>query len=258
VETFMKKMTIPRWLLVALAAISSVATLRADELSVAVAANFKAPAEAIADEFKKATGHKVLLSPGATGALATQIKNGAPFQVFLAADSVTPAKLIQEALAVDGTQFTYAVGKLVLWSARQGLVDEGGGILEKTDAFQHIAIANPQTAPYGAAAIEVLAQRKLLDTVRPKFVQGENIAQTYQFVASGNAELGFVALSQVFKEGKISVGSGWVVPQELYSPLRQDAVLLTRGKDSAAAKVWLEFLRGEAAGAIIASYGYMK
>ncbi len=235
----------------------STAMLVADEIPVAVAANFKAPAEIIAAEFEKSTGHRVLLSPGATGALATQVKHGAPFQVFLSADSSTPTKLVSESLAVEGSQFTYATGKLVLWSAQEGVVDGKGAVLAK-ESIQHLAVANPKTAPYGAAAIEALTKLNLLVKLQPKLVQGESIAQTHQFVSSGNAELGFVALSQVFKDGKMTSGSGWVVPQELYAPIRQDAVLLAAGKESAAARAWLDFLKGDVAGKIIVSYGYVK
>lgn len=227
----------------------------ADEVQVAVAANFAAPAKRIAAEFEQATGHKAQLSFGATGKFYAQIRNGAPFEVLLSADDATPARLEQDGAAVAGSRFTYAIGRLALWSARPGVVEAGGEVL-KGGAFRHLALANPRLAPYGAAAVEVLTALKLHDTLRAKFVQGENIAQTHQFVASGSAELGFVALSQVFRDGRIAEGSGWVVPAELHAPIRQDAVLLEKGRGKAAAAAWLHFLRGDKARAVIAAYGY--
>jgi molybdate transport system substrate-binding protein len=173
----------------------------AEDVQVAVAANFTAPMQAIAAAFEKDTGHKPQLAFGSSGKFYAQIRNGAPFQVFLSADDEKPARLQEEGLAVAGTRFTYAVGQLALWSAKEGVVDNKGDVLKK-GGYAHLAIASPKLAPYGAAAIEVLKNLGLLETVQPKFVQGENIAQTYQFVASGNAELGFVALSQVMKDGK--------------------------------------------------------
>ena len=227
----------------------------ADEVQVAVAANFTAPAKIIAADFEKQTGHKATLSFGGTGKFYAQIRNGAPFEVLLAADDETPAKLEKEGAAIPGTRFTYAIGRLVLWSAKAGYVDDAGEVLKKGD-FAHLSIANPKLAPYGQAAIETLTSLKLLDVVQPKFVQGENIAQTHQFVASGNAELGLVALSQVMKEGKIGEGSAWVVPQDLHQPIRQDAVLLATGKDKPAAAALLQYLGSEKSKAIIKSFGY--
>lgn len=227
----------------------------ADDVQVAVAANFAAPAKRIAAEFEQATGHKAQLSFGATGKFYAQIRNGAPFEVLLSADDTTPARLEQEGAAVVGSRFTYAIGRLALWSARPGFVDAGGEVL-KGGAFRHLALANPQLAPYGAAAVEVLMSLKLHDALRAKFVQGENIAQTHQFVASGSAELGFVALSQVFRDGRIAEGSGWLVPAERHAPIRQDAVLLEKGRGKAGAAAWLQFLKGDKARAVIAAYGY--
>jgi molybdate transport system substrate-binding protein len=229
--------------------------VRADQASVAVAANFTAPARQIAAELEKASGHRIQLSFGATGMFYTQIRNGAPFDAFLAADEETPARLVREGAALAASRFTYASGRLVLWSARRGFVDAGGEVLKKT-GFRHLAIANPKLAPYGAAAIDALAALGLLDAVRPKLVRGENIAQAYQFVATGNAELGFIALSQVMKDGTIAAGSAWIVPDALHRPIRQDAVLLNRGKGKAAAEAWLEYLKGERARSIMTSYGY--
>ncbi|MBS1208419.1 MAG: modA [Proteobacteria bacterium] len=227
----------------------------ADEVKIAVAANFTAPIQKIAAEFEKDTGHKALVSTGATGAFYAQIKNGAPFEVFLAADDETPAKLEAEGAGVKGSRFTYAIGKLVLWSAKPGYVDAKGEVLKK-GGFEHLSLANPKTAPYGAAGVEVLKKLGLYDTVQAKIVQGENISQAQQFIASGNAELGFVALSQVWKNGALTSGSGWVVPADQYSPIRQDAILLSTGANKPAAAALLKYLQGDKARAVIKAYGY--
>ena len=235
-------------------AVSSL-TVQADEVQVAVAANFTAPMQKIAAEFEKDTGHKALLAFGATGKLYAQIKNGAPFQVFLAADDKTPAKLEAEGDTVLGSRFTYAIGTLVLWSAKPGFVDEQGEVLKK-GAFKHLAIANPKTAPYGAAAVATLTQLGLLDALQAKFVTGENISQAYQFVVTENAELGFIALSQVMADGQMTGGSAWVVPSNLHDPIRQDAAILAKGQNQPAARALAEYLKGDKAAAIIKSYGY--
>lgn len=227
----------------------------ADEVSVAVAANFTAPMNAIAAEFARDTGHQATLAFGASGKFYAQIRNGAPFQMLLSADDETPAKLEQEGLSVPGSRFTYAVGTLVLWSAKMGYVDARGEVL-KQGQFNKLAVANPKLAPYGKAAVEVLTGMGLLDAVTAKLVQGENIAQTYQFVMTGNADLGFVALSQVMKDGKIASGSAWIVPAKLHAPIRQDAVILSTGKGNPAAAALLQYLKGGKAKAIIKSYGY--
>ncbi|KAB2319912.1 molybdate ABC transporter substrate-binding protein [Betaproteobacteria bacterium SCN1] len=227
----------------------------ADEVQVAVAANFTAPMKTIAADFEKATGHKAQLAFGATGKFYAQIKNGAPFEILLAADDETPAKLEREGVAVPGTRFTYAIGQLALWSAKPGFVDDKADVL-KQGTFNHLSIANPRLAPYGAAAVETLTQLGLLGALESKFVQGENIAQTYQFVSSGNAELGFVALSQIYADGKLKGGSAWIVPGNLHNPIRQDAAVLVKGKDNPAAAALMEFLKGEKARAVIKSYGY--
>lgn len=227
----------------------------AEEVSVAVAANFTAPMKQIAADFEKASGHKVVLAFGASGKFYAQIKNGAPFQLFLSADDEKPAKLEKEGLTVPGSRFTYAIGTLVLWSTKPGLVDPKGDVLAK-GTFNKIAIANPQLAPYGAAAMELLAKRGLTAAIKPKMVQGENISQTFQFVGTGNADLGFVALSQVMKDGKVSGGSSWIVPGKLHEPIRQDAVLLQKGKGSPAAEALAHYLKTDKAKAIIRSYGY--
>lgn len=227
----------------------------ADTVSVAVASNFTAPMQAIAEAFAQDTGHKAELSFGATGKFYAQINHGAPFDVLLAADDKTPAKIATEGKGVADSRFTYAIGKLVLWSKQANYVDDKGDVLKRTD-WQHIAVANPKLAPYGLAAEQTLAQLNVLNSVRPKFVQGENIGQTYQFVASGNAPLGFVALSQVMKDGKITEGSAWIVPADMHAPIRQDAIVLNTGKDNAAASALMEYLKGDKARAIITAYGY--
>ena len=233
--------------------ISSVAS--AETVQVAVAANFSGAMEQIAASFEKDTGHKIQLSTGATGKFYAQIKNGAPFEVFLSADETTPAKLVSEGMAIADSRFTYAIGRLALWSAKPNYVDREGEILKKGN-FAHIALANPKTAPYGAAAVEVMERMGVLKALEPKIVQGENIAQTHQFVVSRNAELGFVALSQIFKDEQLTGGSAWMIPESLHKPLRQDAVLLKQGQDNIAAKALLSYLKSSQAIAIIEFYGY--
>lgn len=241
-------------LLAAISLLMAIPAMAAD-VNVAVAANFTAPMKQIAAEFEKETGHKAVLSYGASGKFYAQIKNGAPFQLFLSADDEKPAQLEKDGLTVPGTRFTYAIGTLVLWSPKSGFVDAKGEVLSKGH-FNKLAIASPKLAPYGAAAMEVLTKQGLLTKIAPKFVQGENISQTFQFVSTGNAELGFVALSQVMKDGKISSGSAWIVPGAMHSPIRQDAVLLASGKDNAAAKALLAYLKKDQSKKIIRSYGY--
>ena len=232
------------------------ATSRAADILVAVAANFTEPMKKIAAEFEKTSGHKLALSFGSTGKFYAQIKAGAPFEVLLAADDETPIKLEQEGAAVKDSHFTYAIGKLVLWSAREAIVDKNGDVL-KRGGFDHLALANPKLAPYGAAAVETLKALGSHDALEPKLVQGENIAQTYQFIATGNALLGFVALSQVIGEdGKLKSGSMWIVPEKYYQQIRQDAVLLDKGKDKPAAMALLKFIKTPYALKVIQSYGY--
>lgn len=231
------------------------ASLQAAEVQVAVAANFAVPLRQIAEDFSRHSGHTLRVSSGATGKLYAQIVNGAPFEVFLSADSTTPERLEKEGQVVAGSRYTYAVGRLVLWSAQVGVVNEKGEILN-TGPFRYLALANPKTAPYGAAAVEVLKARGLYARLQDKYVQGENIAQTHQFVASGNAEIGFVALSQVWQDGKLTGGSAWRVPPELHAPIRQDAALLKRGEANAAARAFLDYLKSEPARRVIAAYGY--
>lgn len=227
----------------------------AGEVQVGVAANFTAPMKLIAADFEKETGHRAVLSFGATGKFYAQITNGAPFEVFLAADDETPKKLEQEGAAVSGSRFTYATGKLVLWSAQPNLVDGQGEVLKKGD-FKKIAIAAPKLAPYGAAAVETLTKLGLLASLEPKLVTGESIGQTFSFISTGNADLGFIALSQVYEGGKIKSGSAWIVPEKLHSPIRQDAVLLAKAKDNQAAVQLMAFLKTEKAKAVIRSFGY--
>jgi molybdate transport system substrate-binding protein len=241
-------------LAIAFAALSA-SSVFADEVQVAVAANFTAPIQAIAKDFEKDTGHTLVASFGATGQFYTQIKNGAPFEVFLAADDTTPARLESENEIVKGSRFTYAVGTLALWSAKEGYVDAKGDVLKKNE-YQHLSIANPKAAPYGLAATQVLEKEGLTDATKPKIVEGQSIAQAFQFVQTGNAELGFVALSQVYKDGKLTSGSAWIVPANLHEPIKQDAVILNKGKDSAAAKALMDYLKGPKAAAVIKSYGY--
>ena len=245
----MKKLT--------LALISSffVASSFASEVLVAVAANFTAPMQKIAVEFEKESGHKVNLSYGSTGKFYAQIKNGAPFNILLAADDETPLKIEKEGFGVSGTRFTYAIGKLVLWSKQIGFVDANGDVL-KQNKFKKIAIADPKLAPYGQAAIETLNNLGLTNQLSSKFVQGENIGQTYQFVSTENAQLGFVALSQVFADGKIKEGSAWFVPSKLHTPIKQDAILLNNAKYNVGAIALMNYLRSEKARTIIRSFGY--
>lgn len=225
------------------------------EVQVAVAANFTAPMAAIADAFTAATGHRVLVSSGSTGVLFAQIRQGAPFDILLAADQVSPARLEREGLAVSGTRRTYAVGRLMLWSARPDLVDDRGEVL-RTGAFRHLAIADPDLAPYGAAAAEVLTALQLDTALAPRLVIGQNVTQAFQFVATGSAELGFIARAEVWRDGRLTTGSGWLVPAVLHHPLRQDAALLKRAQGNPAAAELLRFLGEPAAIAIMASFGY--
>lgn len=230
-------------------------SINATELKVAVAANFAQTLKEISTVFEKDTGHKLAITQGSTGKLYAQISQGAPFEVFLSADDETPEKLVTEGKAINGTRFTYAIGRLALWSPKPDLVDEGGQVL-KTDKFRFLAIANARVAPYGRAAVQVMQKLGVLASIEPRVVQGESITQTFQFVSTGNAQLGFVALSQISENGKIKSGSAWIVPENMHEQLRQDAVLLNPGKDSPAASALLNFLKSDKAKKIIASHGY--
>jgi molybdate transport system substrate-binding protein len=227
----------------------------AEQVMVAVAANFSGASEVLEAEFEAASGHSVETALGSSGRFFAQITNGAPFQVFLSADQDKPAALEEAGLAVAGSRFTYAIGGLVLWSAEPNYIGTDGLVLAQGQ-FERLAIANPRLAPYGMAAMQVLDRLDIDAATRGKIIRGENIAQTYQFVSTGNAELGFVALSQVVTAGRIATGSGWIVPTELHEPIRQDAVLLEKSAASVAAQDFLEFLRSSRGREIIASFGY--
>lgn len=227
------------------------------EAKIAVAANFAAPAEALAKMFSASSGHTYALSSSSTGKLYAQISHGAPFDLLLSADQKTPQRLIDEGLASATSRFTYAQGTLVLWSDNAALLGDGEAVL-RAGNFRHLAIAAPDLAPYGKAAEQTLTALGLSDAVKAKLVTGENIAQAHQFAASGNAELGFIAWSQVMKGGQLTGGSVWVVPTDLYQPIKQDAVLLKVGADNEAAKAFLTFLKSEAAQAVMDSYGYRR
>ena len=229
---------------------------RADEIQVAVAANFAGAAQKIAADFEHDTGHAVKLSFGATGKFYAQIVAGAPFDVLLAADQATPGKLVAEGKAVPATLHTYAIGRLVLWSADPGVVDGKGDVL-KSDKWKHLSVADAKLAPYGQAAKETLAALKLTDAVKSRLVTGENIGQALQFVQTGNAELGFVALGQVQPpDGSRVPGSMWLVPDNLYAPIRQDAVVIAATKASKAATEFVDYLAGDKARVVIKAYGY--
>ncbi|MGE0349978.1 molybdate ABC transporter substrate-binding protein [Hydrogenophaga sp.] len=242
-----------RWPLLTLLAVAG--TLHAAEARVAVAANFAEPIKAVAAVLNKTTGHTLQITVGSTGKLYAQIRNGAPFDALLAADTKTPAQLEADGLAQPGNRFTYATGKLVLWSADAARVDARGAVL-KGDGFRKLAIANPKTAPYGAAAVQAMENLGLAEALAPRLVQGESIGQTYNFVHTGNAEIGFVALSQVLEGGRLKGGSMWVVPQGLYAPIQQDAVLLKRGANNEAAVALMKLLKSPDIKDLIRSCGY--
>lgn len=242
------------WVLLGLAC-----SARAAALQVAVAANFALPAQKIAKAFERETGQRLSIAVGSTGTLYAQIRHGAPFAVLLAADSATPERLVREGLALADSRLTYAVGQLVLWSAQPDLVDAQGRVLERLARGQltgKLALADPRLAPYGAAAEQTLLQLGLAEALRPHVVLGENIAQAHQFVKSGNALLGLLALSQVMPDGRLAGGSAWRVPAGLHAPLRQDAVLLQAGAAQPMARAFLQYLRSDAARAVIAAHGY--
>ena len=233
------------------ALVATSSTVHATDINVAVAANFTEPAKEIAQLFERTTGHRAILSFGATGQFYVQIIQGAPFQVFLSADQSTAKKLVDDSIAVADSLFTYAVGKIILFSANAALV-VGEQTLREAK-FNKIAVADPLTAPYGAAAVETMKRLGVYDTLASKIVQGSNIAQTFEFVDSGNADLGFVALSQVIaRQG----GSRWIVPDNLYSPIRQDAVQLRTGAKNEAAGAFLLFMKSPEVAKVIEKYGY--
>lgn len=242
-----------QWPLLALAVTAG--TLHAADAHIAVAANFADPIKAIASVLQKTTGHTLKISVGATGGLYAQIRNGAPFDAMLAADTKTPAQLEADGLAQPGSRFTYATGKLVLWSADAAKVDAQGAVL-KGGAFRKLALANPKTAPYGAAAVQTMDKLGLTAALTQKLVQGESIGQTYNFAFTGNAEIAFVAMSQVLEGGRLKGGSMWVVPQNLYAPIEQGAVLLKRGANNEAAVALMKLLQSQNIKTLIRSYGY--
>ena len=231
------------------------ASVWAETVSVAVASNFIAPMQQIAAQFAQDTGHKAELSFGATGKFYAQINHGAPFDILLSADESTPQKLATQGQADAASRFTYAIGQLALWSQDEHMIDGSSQVLTANN-WNHIAVANPKLAPYGAAALQTLNKLGLTNSVTPKMVQGENIGQTYQFVASGNAPLGFVALSQIMQNGRITSGSAWLVPSCMHAPIRQDAIMLRKAQTNPAAQAFMDYLKSEKARTIITSYGY--
>ena len=235
-------------------ALTAALPARADEALVAVASNFAEVAEALEPGFEAGTGHSVTLATGSTGKLYAQITKGAPFDVLLAADQARPERLLAEGHAVAGARFTYATGRLVLWSADPGRVAEDGAATLRGGDYDFLAIANPDLAPYGLAARQALTALGLWDKVQPRIVMGQNIGQAFSMVATGNAELGLVAKSQAVSPRNDTRGSAWAVPADLHAPIRQDAVLLDG--DNAAARAFLDHLKGDAARAVIARFGY--
>jgi molybdate transport system substrate-binding protein len=231
---------------------ASATSSRAEETTIAVAANFTSAAKRLGAAFEASSGHRVVFSFGSTGQLYAQIAHGAPFDAFLAADEARPERAVADDLGVEGTRFTYAIGVLVLWSADPDRIDGTPAVLSDP-TLRHVAIANPATAPYGAAAIETMRALGVLEGLESRLVAGKSISQTYQFVATGNAPVGFIAASQVKVD---DTGSHWAVPEDMHGPLRQDAVLLEHGRDNEAAKAFLEFLRGAEAVKMIEELGY--
>lgn len=227
----------------------------AETIKVAVAANFTSTMNALVAEFEKTSDHKVDLSFASSGKIYAQIINGAPYHAFFSADQTTPEKLEIAGKAITGSRFTYAIGALALWSAKPNFIDEQLRVL-KTGQFNKIALANPKLAPYGAAAVEVLEKLDLVKATQLKWVQGENIAQTYQFIFTGNADLGFVALSQIMQNSKLKSGSYWPIPGDLHTPILQDAQILLPGKNSIATQQFMKFMQSDLAKAIIQSHGY--
>ena len=230
----------------------SVELSQAGEIRIAVASNFTNTIKTLSKHYEDKTGHKVILIFGATGKHYAQIKNGAPFDIFFAADSKRPKLLENEGLIFESQRFTYALGKLVLWSPKDNFTDSQAKVLEKGD-FYHIALANPKLAPYGRAAYEVLKKNHLWELLKTKAVRGENIGQTFQFVKSGNAELGFVALAQIKHLNEDEKGSFWNIPESLYNPIKQQVVLLN---NNPIAKDFMTFIKTDTAREIIKSFGY--
>ncbi len=226
----------------------------AEPVLVAVAANFLPPFREVALEFEKTTGHTLRVVSGSSGNFYTQIQNGAPFDVFFSADNERPKKLEDEGFGVKDTRFTYAIGRIVLWSANADLIKGEETLRSKN--FKRLAIANPKNAPYGVAAMQTLQKLDLWDHLQPQIVMGESIGQTIGFIESGNAQVGFVALSQIMDPKLKGKGSHWPVPTHLHEPIQQDVILLTKGKENPGAKALLEFIGGPQAKTIIERYGY--
>jgi molybdate transport system substrate-binding protein len=227
----------------------------AGEVRVAVAANFTAPMERLAPLFQKESGHTLKVTAAASGKLYAQIKGGAAFDVFLSADEETPKRLMQEGFAVGGTRFVYATGRLVLWSVQPDLIDEKASVLNKGN-FNTLSIANPINSPYGVAAKETLTKLTMWNSIQRKLDKGDDVSQTFQMAASEKADLAFVALSQIMRDGKVTTGSWWLVPPEMHNPIRQSAVLLSHAKDTDAAKAFLAFLKSAKAQAVMRGFGY--
>ncbi|MCF8473449.1 MAG: molybdate ABC transporter substrate-binding protein [Emcibacter sp.] len=234
--------------------LSAPISVHAETVTVAAASNFGATLKKIIPAFEAETGHQVNLVLGSSGKIFAQIIHKAPFDVFLSADDIKPKKLEDQDITVQESRFTYAIGKIVLWSPEIKIIN---GSIVQSGKFNRLAIANPKLAPYGMAAVEVLKSLGLYETVRPKIIQGENIAQTYQFVATGNADLGFIALAQLSqKELSNKKDNIWLIPDTLYSPIRQDAVMLKSGQNNKAAHDFMQFLRSYTAQKIIQGFGY--
>lgn len=245
-----------RLIVAAVLAVATTLPARAGEVLVAVAANFAEVVEELKPAFEKSSGHTLQATTGSTGKLYAQIKAGAPFQLLLSADAKTPELLESENAGAPGSRFTYAVGKLTLWSSDPSRISADGAFALRASDVRHIAIANPDLAPYGAAAREVLQALGLWDTLKSKIVMGQNIGQTHAMVATGNAQLGFVALSAVLGPRATDKGSRWDVPQNLFKPIQQDVILLNAGRGSDAAVAFLAFLKTPEARAVIERYGY--
>lgn len=236
------------------------ASVQAEKLTAAIAANFAGTIKQLKPLFEYKSGHSLVISLASSGTLFAQIHNGAPFDIFLSADEQRPQQLLRDGLAVADSSFIYASGQLVLWSSQAELVDPQGNILRdgqwQEKGIQHIALANPKTAPYGRAAMETLESMQLVEFTKPYRVTGQNIAQTFQFAASGNAQLGFIAEAQVLALAKSERGSYWRVPKEMHSPIQQMAVMLNRGRENSAAVAFLKFLQSPQAQSIIRARGY--
>jgi molybdate transport system substrate-binding protein len=228
----------------------------AAEALVAVAANFTDVVNALKEKFAAASGHRLTITTGSTGKLYAQITNGAPYDILLAADAERPVLLEKSKYGVPGSRFTYAIGRLALWSANEALIGTDGAATLRAGAFRHLAIASPKLAPYGAAAKQTLEALGLWDGMQQRIVQGENIGQVFSMISTGNAELGFVALSYVVNPRNPKKGSRWDVPTDLYQPIRQDAVLLAHGKDNPAATGFLAYLKTAETRRFIAAFGY--